>query len=239
MRVFKKSDTPRTLLAASLVASFTLAAPVQSAVVVYAWDAGADVRIAWNGSLDLTGLSEVENTSGNQFIGSGDQVINAQRGTAQLFPEGLEPDGPGLSYLLNLYAFDSFSQPTGAVPGTFLKLGTTLDFDFFEGIYFFDADVATDPNAPGVFLSVGRERLGVSSVYESGNPIAGSGILWDSSLDSLEIFSGNYRFNLADSTEYVEFRFGEAPAPVPLPPAFGMLMAGLAGLRWFARRHPA
>ena len=46
MRVFKKSDTPRTLLAASLVASFTLAAPVQSAVVVYAWDAGADVRIA-------------------------------------------------------------------------------------------------------------------------------------------------------------------------------------------------
>ena len=82
-------------------------------------------------------------------------------------------------------------------------------------------------------------RSSESSVLRESAPLTGSGTLVDLSLSAMDIFPGNYRFNLADSTEYLEFRFGEAPAPVPLPPAFGMLMAGLAGLRWFARRRPA
>ncbi len=219
--------------AAALGAAFALSvAPAQGAVTIYAWDAGTDVRIAWSGSLDLTDLASV------QLAGGGDQLLNTLRGTAQLFQGPVDTDAT--FYPVDVYAFDSFSQPTGAIPGSLLRLGSSTDFPGPQRVFGFDADVAPDPNTTAIFLTIAREDFGISPTYESGSPLAGSGTLFDLSLDAMEVFPGNYRFNLADSTEYIEFRMGEAPAPVPLPPAFGMLAAGLAGLRWFTkRRHPA
>ena len=48
--------------------------------------------------------------------------------------------------------------------------------------------------------------------------------------------SGNL-FNYGTAAFVSDFRFDVAPAPIPLPAAGWMLLAGLGGMGWMARRR--
>lgn len=210
---------------AALLTSILWASSAQSAIIIYAWDSGSDIDVAWSGSLNLTGATSA-GTSGDIAVG-----INGNTGQMNLMRGGSLNTGYNVV----------FSRPAGYTGDTgrnnFLASNTGGAFLSFTD-HVQSQDTAIYINGNSLFINNDPTKsIYGGTTYVNDTEISGSGTLAGTSISTLNWFSGNYRWTLSNN-DYVEFRIGEqAPADepnnnnaVPEPPVLALVGTGLLGL---------
>lgn len=210
----------------ALITAAAISAPAEAAVVLYAWDNAGDVLLLWSGSLDLEGLSSATVLDGS------DQVINVASGTITLYNGTIQS---GVNRSVKAYGLSSFTQPEGANPGSFLP-EDKADVDPLTASYFFD-NSAVGSASSNFSISMSQFGVAVQRTYVNGSEFSGTGTIENTTLEDMQVLTGTYRYNIANSAEFIEVRMGEAPAPVPVPPALGLMAASLVGLGLIGRRR--
>lgn len=223
------------ILAVAVLAASCLSAPMASAATVYT-DAASIANFTAGGP---AGRARSQNTGNELYVGSGDLGVGGNRAEA------------AVTYAASQAFSLSYNKDTGVVAGSIgsanqvFSAAAGLGFNALSvnitgpntgtGSYFSLTGVTVNGEAAGDFTGAmpPDARTTVTSII-SGFALSGSTITL---LGTLNYF-GPLGTNISAEQAAVNVKFGEF-APIPLPAAAWLLLAGIGGLGMVSRRRRA